>query len=209
MKKNINLIMSLILGTTLLFSCKDNVKNEEVKDNHNHDSTEHVHKEHSKSGSACKMPLTPEDSAAYYNDILEIKGNVEFPLKLTIDSLKKMNVLALDSFKVVCQTGTTTSESVSFRGVLLKELLEKAKIIQNGHKDRNFYFVATATDGYKATFSWGEIFNNPTGENTYVIFEENNAPIRKGAFVLNTVNDIKTGPRHVYWLKSIDVRRVE
>ncbi|MEO9004236.1 MAG: hypothetical protein ABI288_05850, partial [Ginsengibacter sp.] len=75
---------------------------------------------------------------------------------------------------------------------------------------RNFYIVARASDGYKATFSWAEIFNNPTGENTYIIFEENDKPIlKKGAMMLNCNNDIKTGPRHVSWLKSVEVNRVD
>lgn len=205
--KKTTIYIALLLITTTFNSCDGNQKQKVVKEET--ETTNHHHKEHSKDESACKLPLTPEDSSTFFNASLEIKGEVEFPLSLTIDSLKQMNILELDSFKVVCQTGATTTQNVSFRGVLLKEILEKANIIQHNHKDRNFYIVARSTDGYMATYSWGEIFNNPTGENTYIIFEENNAPIRKGAFVLNTTNDIKTGPRHVYWLKSIEVKRVQ
>lgn len=95
------------------------------------------------------------------------------------------------------------------KGVLLKDILEKAKIKQNGHKDRNFYIVARASDDYKATFSWAELFNNPTGENVYVLFEENGKPIKNGEMILICKNDIKTGARHVYWLKSIEVNKVK
>ncbi|MCC7332407.1 MAG: molybdopterin-dependent oxidoreductase [Flavobacteriales bacterium] len=206
MKNKIKILAVSLALTAILFSCESNTENKPTTENK--ETAGHSHGEEKKEGSVCGIPLTPEDSTAYFNPTLEIKGEVENKLKLTVDSLKQMNVLTVDSFTVVCQSGATTSESVQFKGVLLKELLEKAKIIQHGHKDRNFYIVAQATDGYKATFSWAEIFNNPTGENTYVIFEENNAPIRKGAYVLNTTNDIKTGPRHVYWLKSIEVFRV-
>lgn len=207
MKKKAIIVAAFLLITTIFTSCDNSTKQDVAKEETA--TAEHKHKEHSTDESACKMPLTAEDSTKFFNASLEVKGDVEFPLMLTIDSLKKMNVLALDSFKVVCQTGATTTGNVNFRGVLLKEILEKANIVQHSHKDRNFYIVARSTDGYMATFSWAEIFNNPTGENTYVIFEENDAPIRKGAFVLNTTNDIKTGPRHVYWLKSIEVKRVE
>ncbi len=157
-----------------------------------------------------KHSFTTEESAKFFSNSLSITGEVEFPLILTVDSLKQMRVIALDSLNTVCQSGTIRSHSASSRGVLLKDILNKARIKQQNHTDRNFYIVARASDGYKATFSWAEIFNNLTGENTYVIFEENNQSItKKGAMLLNCTNDIKTGPRHVIWLKSIEVRRVD
>ena len=58
-------------------------------------------------------------------------------------------------------------------------MLEKAKIAQQEHKDRNFYIVARASDDYKATFSWAELFNNPTGEKVYVLFEQNGKPLKE------------------------------
>lgn len=206
MKKSRYIITGCVWVLATLASCDTNSQKDVVTEHHK--TASHSHNKNSKSENACKLPLTQEDSIANYRGVLTIKGDVEFPLSITVDSLKKMNVVELDSFKVVCQTGATMSQNVSSRGVLLKDILQKAKIIQHNHKDRNFYIVARASDGYMATFSWGEIFNSNTGENTYVIFEENNAPIRKGAFVLNTLSDIKTGPRHVYWLNSIEVNRV-
>ncbi|MBW7936520.1 MAG: hypothetical protein H3C71_05110, partial [Flavobacteriales bacterium] len=113
-------------------------------------------------------------------------------------------------FVVVCQSGANMKEDKICKGVLLRDILEKAKIKQTNHKDRNFYIVARATDNYKATFSWAEIFNNPTGDNIYILFEENGQPIQKqGDMILICKNDIKTGPRHVYWLSSIEVNRVD
>lgn len=153
--------------------------------------------------------LTPADSLKLVNHEIEVKGDVEFPLRLSVDSLKKMKVVTIDNFKVVCQSGQVKKDDKVCKGVLLKDILEKAKIKQDGHKDRNFYIVARASDDYKATFSWAEIFNNPTGENTYVLFEENGKPVKSGEMILICKNDIKTGPRHVYWLKSIEVNRVK
>jgi hypothetical protein len=153
--------------------------------------------------------LTPADSLKLVNHEIEVKGDVEFPLRLSVDSLKKMKVVTIDNFKVVCQSGEVKKDDKICKGVLLKDILEKAKIKQSGHKDRNFYIVARASDDYKATFSWAEIFNNPTGENTYVLFEENGKPVKSGEMILICKNDIKTGPRHVYWLKSIEVYKVK
>ena len=158
---------------------------------------------------ACMSPIAAGDSAKYISKQVAVTGDVETPLTLTVDSLKKMNVATIENFKVVCQSGSTMKEDKICKGVLLKDILMKAKIKQNNHKDRNFYIVARATDNYKATFSWAELFNNPTGDNVYVLFEENGAPIKvQGDMILICKNDTKTGPRHVFWLKSIEVNRV-
>lgn len=150
------------------------------------------------------------DTIDHTSDRITVTGAVEHPLTLTVDSLERMTVATIKDFNVVCQSGDTVKENYSCKGVLLRDILEKAKIKQSGHKDRNFYIVARATDNYKATFSWGEIFNNPTGDNVYVLIEENGQPIvEKGDMILICGNDIKTGPRHVYWLKGIEVYRVE
>jgi DMSO/TMAO reductase YedYZ molybdopterin-dependent catalytic subunit len=153
--------------------------------------------------------LTPADSLKLVNHQIKIKGDVEFPLELTVDSLKKMKVATISNFKIIGKDGAIKKEVKIAKGILLKDILEKAKIKQNDPKDRNFYIVARASDNYKATFSWAEIFNNPTGENTYVIFEEDGKPVKKGEMILICKNDIKTGPRHVYWLKSIEVYKVQ
>ncbi|GAB1445805.1 hypothetical protein MASR2M41_15320 [Flammeovirgaceae bacterium] len=153
--------------------------------------------------------VSPSDSAKYISKQVEVKGDVEFPFTFTVDSLMKMNVVIIENFMVVCQSGANVKVDKSSKGVLLRDILKKAKIVQTNHKDRNFYIVARATDNYKATFSWAEIFNNPTGENVYVLFEENGMPIKNpGDMILICKNDIKTGPRHVIWLISIELNRV-
>ncbi|WP_026728371.1 molybdopterin-dependent oxidoreductase [Flavobacterium denitrificans] len=153
--------------------------------------------------------LSAEDSLKLVNHQIEVKGDVEFQLQLTVDSLRKMKVATIDNLKITGKNGEVKREIKVCKGVLLRDILEKAKIKQNGHKDRNFYIVARASDDYKATFSWAEIFNNPTGENTYILFEENGKPVKNGEMIAICKNDIKTGPRHVYWLKSIEVYKVK
>ena len=199
MKQNIKVIISIPI-LILLMKCGNNSQRDVLSQK----------EASSKIEKADKHSFTSEDSVKFYSNTIEVRGDVEFPLNLTVDSLKKMNVVALDSLNIVCQSGAIMNQSVSSRGVLLKDVLNKVRIKQLSHADRNFYIVACASDGYKAIFSWAEIFNNPTGDHTYVTFEENNNPItRKGAMVLNCNNDIKTGPRHVNWLKSIEVKRLD
>ncbi len=153
--------------------------------------------------------MTAEDSASYISKRITVSGDVEHELTLTVDSLKAMNVATIEDFAVVCQSGDSTQKDLTCKGVLLKDILDKAAIAQRNHKDRNFYIVARASDGYMATFSWAELYNNPAGAGVYVIFEENGEPIKaQGDMVLISRTDIKTGPRHVYWLKGIEVHRV-
>ena len=190
----------LIVLSSMLFFCK--CDSNAVSNAHSIDSLQ-------TKTDVCVRPVSAADTSTYICHNVEVKGDVEQPFSFTIDDLKKMKVVGIDTFNLVCQTGATLENNFGCKGVLLKDILNKAKIKQTGHKDRNFYILARASDNYMATFSWSEIFNNITGENTYVIFEENGKPIqRKGEMILICINDIKTGPRHVFWLKSIEVYRV-
>ena len=202
MKKLTNLITIVMIAITMVQcikseatntandnSAKTSQKHSEEKENHKHDEN---------------------DDLKYVSKEIKVTGDVLTPLTLTVDSLKKMKVVELKDFKIVCQKGLTKDSVESTKGVSLTDILEKAKIAQQEHKDRNFYIVARASDDYKATFSWAELFNNPTGEKVYVLFEQNGKPLKeKGEMIVVSLNDTKTGPRHVKWLKSIEVTRVK
>lgn len=211
MKKKSTLLLAII--ATLTFSmCNNSEKNNQTNTEKSTTSASNDSSKSKKGGNedACMMPISAEDSAKYLSKQIVIKGEVENELTLTVDSLKKMKVATIENFVVVCQSGANMKENKSCKGVLLRDILEKAKIKQLNHKDRNFYIVARSTDNYKATFSWAEIFNNPTGDNVYVLFEENGQPIKaQGDMILICKNDIKTGPRHTYWLSSIEVNKVK
>ncbi|CAD0003333.1 molybdopterin-binding protein [Flavobacterium chungangense] len=189
----------------LLIAFSSTMCNSSKKDNEEIISTETT----SKTEKHQYKTLSANDSLKLINHEIEIKGDIEFPLQLTVDSLRKMKVVVIDNFKIMGKNGEIKKEIKTCKGVLLRDILEKAKIKQNGNKDRNFYIVARASDDYKATFSWAEIFNNPTGENTFILFEENGKSIKNGEMIAICKNDIKTGPRHVYWLKSIEVYKVK
>ncbi|WP_299178249.1 molybdopterin-dependent oxidoreductase [uncultured Chryseobacterium sp.] len=151
-----------------------------------------------------------DDNWIFVNTEVAVMGDVFKPLTLTVDSLKKMNVKEIKDFDIVSHSGITKEHIKSVKGVLLKEILEKAKISQQDHTDRNFYIVARASDDYKATFSWAELFNNPTGDKTYVVFEKDEKPLKEeGEMILISLSDTKTDTRHVKWLKSIEVTRVQ
>ncbi|MCJ8154563.1 molybdopterin-dependent oxidoreductase [Chryseobacterium sp. SSA4.19] len=202
MKKLTNLITVVMIALTML-QCKKSDTINPVPDNsvktaqkHSEEKESHKHDE--------------KEDLKYVSKEVKVTGDVVTPLTLTVDSLKKMKVIELKDFKIVCQTGLTKDSVESTKGVLLTDILEKAKIAQQEHKDRNFYIITRASDDYKATFSWAEFFNSPIGEKAYVVFEQNGRPLKeKGEMIMVSLNDTKTGPRHVKWLKSIEVNRVK
>lgn len=144
------------------------------------------------------------------SETLTISGLVESPLSLKISDLQQMKVVEGTNFKVVSTSGEIRKEFKTYKAVLLKDLLDKAKIsLQNPKEKGKLYFVASATDGYTAIFSYHEIFNNPTGDNVLVVFEVNGKPIDKdGRFVLISATDKITGARHVKWLSTVEVKKI-
>ena len=70
--------------------------------------------------------------------------------------------------------------------------------------------LAIASDGYTVVFSWSEIFNSPVGDGILVFFEKDGVPLGddEGRIALISAKDIRTGPRHVKWLQSIEVRKI-
>jgi hypothetical protein len=71
---------------------------------------------------------------------------------------------------------------------------------------RSATILAIARDGYRASFSWGELFNSPAGERALIITRENGAPsAREGGFSLRSLNDLRPGPRHVRDLAEIRI----
>ncbi len=167
------------------------------------------HADHTAPGHVCMKRIAPEDTADHRSHSVEIYGDVIHPMKFMMNDLKTLPMHEGAAFDVVCQTGTKMSSTKGYKGVLLRDVLDKAELAQDDHKDRNFYFVAQATDDYMATFSWGELYNHEIGDSTFILFEEDGAPIgAKGEFVLITATDKKTGPRHVFWLNGVGVHKV-
>ena len=98
----------------------------------------------------------------------------------------------------------------TYRGALLRDLVASCKPVEAGRFDlRRSYYVAAATDGYLAVFSWAELFNGPIGDAVVVAYAADGVPIAdgEGPLVLVSGRDTRSGPRHVRWLSSIDVRR--
>ncbi|MDO1445255.1 molybdopterin-dependent oxidoreductase [Rhodocytophaga aerolata] len=141
---------------------------------------------------------------------VQVEGLVEKPLSISVASLKKRKVVEGKNYTIVSSKGEVKRTIGSYKGVLLKDLLNEAKITMANSKERGKYYVLiSATDGYEVLFSWNELYNNKTGDSVYVLFEENSKEIvEDGPFVLICTADTITGPRHVRWVKSIKVAKL-
>jgi DMSO/TMAO reductase YedYZ molybdopterin-dependent catalytic subunit len=97
------------------------------------------------------------------------------------------------------------------RGVRLRAVLERAQVKTVDHNTvKKLAVIASASDGYKVVFSWSELFNSELGDSVLVLFERDGKPLApaEGPLALISGKDIRTGPRHVKWLQTVEVRQI-
>lgn len=138
---------------------------------------------------------TVSDPSRYVTTQLTVTGAVEHPLKLSVDDLRQMTPQQLGERK----------------GVRLRDLLERAAIISRDHNDvKKMAIIATASDGYSVVYSWSEVFNTAVGDEVLVIFEKGGQALAddEGRIAMVSGKDLRAGPRHVKWLKSIEIKKI-
>ncbi|SIO47355.1 molybdopterin-dependent oxidoreductase [Chitinophaga niabensis] len=150
--------------------------------------------------------------AALFNvtNKVTVKGLVEHPLEITRSNIKAFKPETQKDLKIIGSTGDVKKTFNSYKGVSLKSILDSAKITMPNHKERGKYYIAVkASDGYTTLYSWNDIFNNPTGDHVFLVFEVNGKPIEEdGQFVMVCSNDKITGARHVKWVQEIEVGKL-
>lgn len=133
-------------------------------------------------------------------DPLRILGIGPEAKKITREALTAMGIREVKDSREVNVNGEAKRREIRYGGVSLPALLQKQGIET---LDRDNLRAATilviAKDGYRTSFSWGELFNAPAGESVIVITEENGVPnpAREGDFSLRAFSDLRPGPRHV------------
>lgn len=152
-----------------------------------------------------------DNTAEYVTKQLTISGAVEQKLTLQVSDLKKFPIKTAGEVPLICQSGDNKGTLTNIKGVLLRDILEKAVVDAPDHNDvKKMAIIASASDGYKVVFSWSEIFNSLNGEGVIVFFEKNGKPLDddEGRIAMVSTKDTKTGPRHVKWLNNIEVRKI-
>lgn len=151
------------------------------------------------------------DPSKFVTTKVTVSGAVEHRLNLSVDELRKFPPQQVGEVPLVCQSGTNVGKLENFKGVRLRDILEKAVVKAPGHNDvKKMVIIASASDGYKVVFSWSEVFNSPVGDGVMVFFEKDGQPLAddEGRIAMVSTKDIHTGPRHVKWLQGIEVRKI-
>ena len=144
--------------------------------------------------------------------VLRISGRVTSPLDLDMEQLRSMDILDMENLPMICGSGEPKGHVGRVRGVLLADIINCAKVLVTDHNDtKKMYVVAASDDGYKAVFSWQEIFNSPNGDSIMVLFEKNGKPLCDDSdeFDLLSARDHLSGPRYVKRLKNVEIVMVE
>lgn len=99
-------------------------------------------------------------------------------------------------------------QSVRYSGVLLRDVLARLVPADSNRAARTLVFEAVASDGYRAVFTWGEVFNSAAGEQVLVISAQDGRPLgaEQGPLALRALADLRPGPRHVRNLCGLTVR---
>lgn len=139
---------------------------------------------------------------------LSITGDVRQPLRLGVRDLADFPAAGQAESRVVRQVDGQGRETLS-RGVRLKALLQRAALAERDRLDwRRTIVMAIAADGYRAVFSWPELFNTDTGNLVLVLYQRDGMPLSdgEGPLALLAAADLRLGPRHVKQLVRLDVR---
>lgn len=162
------------------------------------------------SASFAEPPLQPAqpNQSDQISRQLSVSGSLEKPLSLSLAEFSQLKQLRIFEF---VSKKSTPPQPEKLKGLLLKDLIPEDSLIAPGHNDKkSMVLIAKATDGYQVSFSWSEVYNSPLGEGMVVFVERNGQALNEheGQFALISMQDLRTGPRHVKWLKEIEVRKL-
>ncbi|CAN7275812.1 MULTISPECIES: molybdopterin-dependent oxidoreductase [unclassified Variovorax] len=153
----------------------------------------------------------PAIATAQPSQQLEVAGAVRQQLRLDAAALAAFPAAEIGQF-TQSRSGQGTETRSSVRGVKVSALVARAGLAAPGRNDwKTLVVVATATDGYRALFSWPEISNTAVGEGVLVLFERDGKALdeREGRIALISAADHRLGARHVRNLMRIEVRALD
>ncbi len=144
------------------------------------------------------------------SESLRVDGSaIKTALTLSVSDLKAFPPDQLGSLAVSRRIDGKEA-STTIRGVRLSAVLERAGLVAAGHNDwKSLVVLASATDGYKVSFSWPELINTEGGAGVLVVFERDGQALGadEGRIALIAAHDLKSGPRHVKWLSHVELKQ--
>lgn len=141
-------------------------------------------------------------------DHVDVDGWVHHSLQLNASALAAYGPIAIADFLVVCTLDGAHGRSQPLRGVPLPRLVEAAAPAFGQRTDfKRVAIIAHSREGYRALFSWNELFNTAVGDGVLVAWDGPEVPLpeRAGPFALVSLRDRATGPRYVQRLARVEV----
>lgn len=155
----------------------------------------------------CPADAAPRAAAV----LLTVQGAVPVPQALSAAALGALPQRTLTQRMSVSSGAASASErSVEYAGPLLRDVLLHAGVGAPGDRGARVAVIElVATDGYRAVFSWGELFNTAVGEQAVIVTSKDGQSLdaAAGPLALRSLADLRPGPRHVRNLCAIVVRR--
>jgi hypothetical protein len=143
-------------------------------------------------------------------DKFTIEGKVKQVLTFSTSDLDTFKTKSLPDLIITDHIGSVRHTLTHLRGILLKDVLVKAELdAENPKVLSEFYYVLEAPDNYKIVFSWNEIFNTETGNNIYILTDEDGKNYKQTdeRIAIVTMTDFRTGRRHMRNIGKIIVGR--
>lgn len=160
-------------------------------------------------GSAVAQACPGDDGPRKADMLLSTQVADAAPRALRRSDLEALPPRSVGTRRTVERDGVRDEQTLTYDGWLLRDVLTLAGFDAAGRRDtRTWVIEATATDGYRAVFSWGELYNSALGEQVYVIGSQDGRPLdaTAGPLALRSLADLRPGPRHVRNLCALSVR---
>ena len=149
-----------------------------------------------------------------------IKPTSEIKITGKVISEKSFKFLELDTFAQVSindytlynKDGSLKNTLTKLKGIPIKSILATVKYLNDNPRSLNeYYFIFTASDGYKVVFSWNEIYNTEVGNHLFIITEIDGVHARDlpHSILFLSSSDLKTGLRYIKCLENIEVKQIE
>ena len=142
---------------------------------------------------------------------IRIFGAIQKELSYSIDDILKFNAVNVEDQLIYNHAGEVKDTLNRLKGLPLKDFLRDINYKYEKPKELNeFYFVFSASDGYRVVFSWNEIYNSEAGNSFYIITEMKGKSMKEldQRIVFLSSKDLKSGRRYIKCLQSIEIRRL-
>ncbi|WP_219216241.1 hypothetical protein [Variovorax boronicumulans] len=147
---------------------------------------------------------TPSAPAA-----LRVVGILPTPQALAWADIAALPRREVGPLAVVCMTGRQVRAERTYAGPLLKDLLAHCGLAGLPRpRLKQSLVLCRAADGYRAIFTWHELFNTRVGEGVLVVQERGGESAGEAAderLTLISAEDLRGGPRNLQRLVSVEL----